>query len=261
LGYENVLYEKQGKIAYVRMNRPDVLNALNSETFYELSDLFSQIENDKDLRVVIVTGEGRAFVAGADIAELAKMNQLEARDFSQLGQMVFKKIENLPIPVIAAVNGFALGGGCEFAMSCDIRWASEKAKFGQPEVSLGVTPGFAGTQRLARICGPAIAKELILSGNLIDAKRAFEIGLVTQVVSPDKLLDEVAGLAEKIASQGPVAVKLGKQAINRGFDSNFETGGAYESEVFGLCFSHPESSEGLSAFLEKRKPNWDVTKQ
>ena len=260
MGFKNVIFEKDGKIAYVKMNRPDVLNALNSETFYELSDLFSQIEKEKVLRVVIVTGEGRAFVAGADIAELSKMNQLEARDFSQLGQMVFNQIENLRIPVIAAVNGFALGGGCEFAMSCDVRWASEKAKFGQPEVSLGLTPGFAGTQRLARICNHSVAKELILSGNFIDAQRAYEIGLVTNVVPPDKLLEEVKGLAEKIASQGPVAVRLAKQAINRGFDSSFETGRAYESEVFGLCFSHPESKEGLTAFLEKRKPNWDAVK-
>ncbi|MBA7602037.1 enoyl-CoA hydratase/isomerase family protein [candidate division WOR-3 bacterium] len=254
--YKNLIYEKDGHLAYVKMNRPEVLNALNSETFYELHDLFSQIEKDNKLRVVIVTGEGRAFVAGADIAELTKMSQLEAREFSQLGQKVFNKIKNLGIPVIAAVNGFALGGGCELAMSCDIRWASEKAKFGQPEVSLGITPGFAGTQRLARLCSPAIAKELILTGNIIDAKRAMEIGLVTNVVALEKLLDEVKGLAEKIASQGPVAVKLAKQAINRGFDSNFETAGAYESEVFGLCFSHPESKEGLSAFLEKRKPSW-----
>ncbi len=257
MAYKNLIYEKEGKIAYVRMNRPDVLNALNSETFYELADVFSEIEKDEGFRVVIVTGEGRAFVAGADIAELFKLNQLQARKFSQLGQMVFRKIENSSIPVIAAVNGFALGGGCEFAMSCDIRWASEKAKFGQPEVSLGVTPGFAGTQRMARICGAAVAKELILSGNVIDAKRALEIGLVTNVLPPDKLLDEVKALAAKIASQGPVAVRLAKQAINRGIDGSFETGEGYESEVFGLCFSHPESKEGLKAFLEKRKPEWN----
>ncbi len=242
------------------MNRPDVLNALNSETFYELSDLLDEVEKDDALRAAIVTGEGRAFVAGADIAELAKMSQLQARTFSQLGQMVFHKIENLSIPVIAAVNGFALGGGCEFAMSCDIRWASEKAKFGQPEVSLGVTPGFAGTQRLARICGTSIAKELILSGNMIDAKRALEIGLVSNVLPADALLGEVRAFAEKIASQGPVAVRLAKQAINRGIDGSFETGAGYESEVFGLCFSHPESEEGLKAFLEKRKPDWNKAK-
>ncbi len=256
MAYKNFIYEKEGKIAYVKMNRPEVLNALNSETFHELYDAFTNIEKDNEVRVVVITGEGKAFVAGADIAELAKMSQLEAREFSQLGQRVFDKIENLDIPVIAAVNGFALGGGCEFAMSCDIRWASEKAKFGQPEVGLGVTPGFAGTQRLARICSPAIAKELIFTGNLIDAKKALEVGLVTNILSPESLLDEVKKLAEKIASQGPVAVKLAKQVINRGFDSNFATGSAYESEVFGLCFSHPESKEGLTAFLEKRKPVW-----
>lgn len=257
MAYKNLIYEKDGTIAYVKMNRPDVLNALNSDTFYELSALFSEIEKDGKIHTVVVTGEGRAFVAGADIAELSKMSQLQAREFSQLGQSVFHKIENFDIPVIAAVNGFALGGGCEFAMACDIRWASEKAKFGQPEVSLGVTPGFAGTQRLARICGAAVAKELILSGNMVDAKRALEIGLVTNVLPPDSLLDEVKGLAEKIASQGPVAVRLAKQAINRGIDGSFETGAGYESEVFGLCFSHPESKEGLKAFLEKRKPDWD----
>lgn len=259
MAYKNLIYEKDGKVAYVKMNRPDVLNALNSETFHELAGLFDDIEKSRDLRAVVVTGEGRAFVAGADIAELSKMSQLQARAFSRLGQMVFSKIENLSIPVIAAVNGFALGGGCEFAMCCDIRWASDKAKFGQPEVSLGVTPGFAGTQRLARLCSAAVAKELILSGNMIDAKRAYEIGLVTNVLPPDSLLAEVKTLAEKIASQGPVAVRLAKQAINRGIDGSFETGAGYESEVFGLCFSHPESSEGLKAFLEKRKPDWDKT--
>jgi enoyl-CoA hydratase len=254
--YKNILYEKKGNLGYIRMNRPDVLNALNSETFYELLNLLTVMEEDKELRTVIVTGEGRAFVAGADIAELSKMSQLDARKFSQLGQKVFKKIEEFEIPVIAAVNGFALGGGCEFAMSCDIRWASEKAKFGQPEVGLGVTPGFAGTQRLARICGPSIAKELILSGKTIDAKKALEIGLVTKVISPEKLMEEVKKLAEQIAAQGPVAVKLAKKVINRGFDSNMDTGSSYESEVFSLCFSHPESQEGLKAFLEKRKPDW-----
>jgi len=251
MAYKNLLYEKEGNIGYVKMNRPDVLNALNTETFHELGSLLDKVEKDTELRVAVITGEGRAFVAGADIAELAKMSQLEARAFSQLGQKIFNRFENLEIPVIAAVNGFALGGGCECAMCCDIRWASEKAKFGQPEVGLGVTPGFAGTQRLSRICGP-----LILSGNIIDVKRAFEIGLVTNVLAPETLMDEVKKFAEKIASQGPVAVKLAKKVINKGFDSNFQTGSAYESEVFGLCFSHPESKEGLAAFLEKRKPNW-----
>jgi len=254
--YKNIIFEKKNNIGYVKMNRPDVLNALDTETFNEIDKVLDEIEEDGKLRVIIVTGEGRAFVAGADIAELSKMSQLEARKFSQLGQQVFSRIENLDIPVIAAVNGFALGGGCEYAMACDIRWASETAKFGQPEVGLGVTPGFAGTQRLARICGPAIAKELILTGNIIDAKRAFEIGLVTKVLPPDKLMDEVEKLAGKIASQGPVAVKLAKKVINKGFDSNIATGSSYESEVFGLCFSHPESKEGLTAFLEKRKPQW-----
>jgi enoyl-CoA hydratase len=257
VAYKNLLYEKDGKITHVKMNRPDVLNALNTETFNELYDCFMNIEKDNENRVVIVTGEGRAFVAGADIAELASMSQLDARAFSLLGQKVFYTIENLGVPVIAAVNGFSLGGGCEFAMACDIRWASTKAKFGQPEVGLGVTPGFAGTQRLARLCGPSVAKELILSGEIIDAQRAFEIGLVTKVLPPDTLLDEVKKFAEKIASQGPVAVKLAKQAINRGLDASFETGSGYEAEVFGLCFSHPESKEGLNAFLEKRKPDWD----
>lgn len=256
MAYKNILYEKAGNIGYVKMNRPDVLNALNSETFHELGALLIELEKDSDLRVVILTGEGRAFVAGADIAELSRMSQLEARTFSQLGQRIFNGFENLEIPVIAAVNGFALGGGCECSMCCDIRWASEKAKFGQPEVGLGVTPGFAGTQRLSRICGPSIAKELILTGNIIDAKKAFEIGLVTNVLAPEVLMGEVKKLAEKIASQGTVAVRLAKKVINRGYDSNLQTGSAYESEVFGLCFSHPESKEGLSAFLEKRKPNW-----
>ncbi|MBN2541440.1 enoyl-CoA hydratase/isomerase family protein [bacterium] len=255
--FKNLVYEKKGLVGVLKINRPEVLNALNSEVLVEMSAFLDEFEQDKTVRVLVITGEGKAFVAGADIKAMHSMTQLEGREFSMLGHSVFSKIENLSIPVIAAVNGFALGGGCELAMACDIRWASEKAKMGQPEVGLGITPGFGGTQRLARICGPAIAKELIFTGAVIDANRAREIGLVTNVLPLDTFMDEVMKLAEQIASQGPVAVTLSKAAINKGFDSTFATGAMYESEVFGLCMSHPQAKEGFSAFIEKRKADWN----
>ena len=255
--YKDLLFEKRGSIGVLKINRPKVLNALNKEVLQELDRALDTIILDKTILVLVVTGEGRAFVAGADISEMNRMTQFEGREFALHGQSVLDKIDNLPIPVIAAVNGYALGGGCELAMACDIRWASEQAKFGQPEVSLGITPGFGGTQRLSRICGPGIAKELILSGITIDAKRALEIGLVTKVVPPKSLMEEVLIFAEKIAYQSPIAVSLAKTAINKGFDSNFQTGSKYEAEVFTICISHWQSTEGMNAFLEKRKANWN----
>lgn len=258
--YKNISFKKRGNIGILKINRPKVLNSLNKEVLRELEKILDEILLNKDILVLIITGEGRSFVAGADISAMSKMSQFEAREFVLFGQRVLNKIENLPIPVIAAINGYALGGGCELAMACDIRWASEKANFGQPEVSLGITPGFCGTQRLPRICGPAIAKELIYSGVIIDAQRALEIGLVTKVVSPELLISEVLEFAEKIASQSPIAVSLSKSAIVRGYDSNFLTGSKYEAEVFTISMSCWQSSEGMSAFLEKRKPNWNREK-
>lgn len=252
--YNNLTVEKTDRIAMVTVNRPKVLNALNRETMVELKDAFEQIAVDSDIDVVIVTGSGdKSFVAGADISQMRNMSTLEARDWGKFSQAVYNSIENLPQPVIAAVNGYALGGGCELAMSCDIRIASEKAKFGQPEVLLGVIPGFAGTQRLPRLIGKGRAKELLFTGDQIDAQEAYRLGLVNHVVPPEQLLTAAKDMAKKIMSRGLVAVKLCKAAVNEGLDMDIESGQAYEAEVFGLCFSTADQKEGMSAFIEKRK--------
>ena len=254
--YKNLNVEIKENIGWLKMNRPEALNALNAETLNELDNAIESLYNDDAVNVIVITGEGKAFVAGADIAEMKDMDALQARKFSQTGQNVFAKVENIEKPVIAAINGFALGGGCELAMACDIRIASEKAKFGQPEVGLGVIPGFAGTQRLARICGIGKAKELIFTGDMIDAAAAEKIGLVDKVVPPESLTEEVEKLAKKIAGNGPVAVRMAKNVINRGMDCNLQAGSYYEAEAFGLCFSSNQPKEGMGAFLEKRKPDW-----
>jgi len=255
--YENILFGKENGIGIVTINRPKVLNALNAATILELDRLFDEIARDDSIHVVIVTGSGeKAFVAGADIAEMASMSAIEGRNWGKLAQAVFNKLENLPQPVIAAVNGFALGGGCELAMACDIRIASEKAKFGQPEVSLGITPGFAGTQRLPRLVGKGRAKELLFSGGMIDAAEAHRIGLANKVVAPEELIAAARDMAGIIMSRGPVAVRLCKAAVNEGLDMDLESGMAYEAEVFGLCFATADQKEGMSAFLGKRKANF-----
>ena len=223
----------------------------------ELQDVLKDMELDEKIRVVIITGNGeKAFVVGADIAEMRDKNSLEATEFSRLGSKIFRYIELLNKPVIAAVNGFALGGGCELAMSCDMRLAGQKAKFGQPEVTLGITPGFSGTQRLSRLIGPAKAKELIFTGGMIDAEEAKNLGLVNYVYPNDELMGKAVELANKIASNAQVAVSLAKSAINRGLDTDIETGIAYEVSVFGICFSTKDQKEGMTAFLEKRKPSF-----
>lgn len=253
----NFLMSVEGGIGWLKVNRPKVLNAFNTETVLELEKAIEAFGNDDEVKVIIITGEGeKAFVAGADISQMRTMDSLQARTFSQDGQRVLAKIENIEKPVIAAINGFALGGGCELALACDIRIASEKAKIGLPEVTLGIIPGFAGTQRLARVCGPGIAKELVFSGGMIDAQQAERIGLVNRVVSAESLLEEVEKLAKKIMGNGPLAVRIAKTVINRGLDSNFQTGSAYEAEAFGVCFSTVEPKEGMTAFLEKRKAEW-----
>lgn len=254
--YQNLTVSVEDGIGWVKMNRPKAMNALNTATLKELGQAFKDFRHDSDVKVIILTGEGKAFVAGADIAEMSDMTAFHARHFSKMGQVVFDRIENMEKPVIAAINGFALGGGCELAMACDIRLASTKAKLGQPEVNLGLIPGFAGTQRLSRLCGSAIAKELIFTGDMIDAETAKSIGLINHVYEPDQLLEEAKNMALKIAAKGPTAVRLAKTAINRGLDSNFQTGSAFESEAFGVCCAGTEHKEGMSAFLEKRKPNW-----
>jgi len=251
--YQNLLFEKEGSIGLLTINRPKVLNALNRETMTEISQAVGQIATDPEVAVLIITGTGeKSFVAGADISEMRTLSALEGRAWSKFSQATFNAIENLPQPVIAAVNGYALGGGCELAMSCDIRIASEKAKFGQPEVLLGVVAAFAGTQRLPRLVGKGRAKELLFTGDQIDAAEAYRIGLVNKVVTAGELLSAAKALAEKIISRGPVAVQLCKAAVNEGLDMDLESGQAYEAEVFGLCFATADQKEGMNAFVEKR---------
>lgn len=250
--YENLLLKKEGNIGILSINRPNELNALNSKVLDELNMAIDDISLDNDIHVLIISGEGRAFVAGADIEEMKNKNASEARNFSNKGLTVFRKIELMEKPVIAAVNGFALGGGCELAMCCDIRIASQKAKFGQPEVGLGITPGFGGTQRLSRLVGLGKAKELIFTADIIKADEAFIIGLVNKVVEADQLMDESMKLASKIASKGQLAVRYSKTAINRGFETDLETGMVIEKELFALCFATEDQKEAMSAFLEKR---------
>ncbi|SHJ31204.1 enoyl-CoA hydratase [Clostridium amylolyticum] len=249
----NVLLEKEGNIAMVTINRPKALNALNSETLKELDLVIANLEEDDSIYAVILTGAGeKAFVAGADITEMKDLNAIQGRKFSILGNKVFRRLENLEKPVIAAISGFALGGGCELSMACDIRIASEKAKFGQPETGLGITPGFGGTQRLARIVGLGKAKELIYTGAIIKADEAYRIGLVNKVVPLEELMNEAKAMANTIANQAPVAVTLSKIAINRGMQVDIDTALSYEAEVFGECFSTHDQKEGMTAFVEKR---------
>ncbi|HWR41370.1 MAG TPA: enoyl-CoA hydratase-related protein [Patescibacteria group bacterium] len=255
--YDNLLVEIGEGICQITLNRPKALNALNAATLKDLDAALDQIVGDPAVGVVIVTGAGdKAFVAGADISEMQPMSSLEGREWGRWGQAVFAKVESLPQPVIAAVNGFALGGGCELAMACDIRLASEKAKFGQPEVQLGITAGFCGTQRLSRLIGRGRAKEMLFTGDMIDAAEAYRIGLVNRVTAPEELLTAARTLARKILDKGPVAVRLTKAAVNAGVDLPLKEAAAYEAEVFGLCFSTADQKEGMSAFLEKRTPNF-----
>lgn len=251
--YRNLLFEKEGSIGLLTINRPKVLNALNRETMTEISQLVGKIATDPEVAVLIITGAGeKSFVAGADISEMRTLSALEGRAWSKFSQATFNALENLPQPVIAAVNGYALGGGCELAMSCDIRIASEKAKFGQPEVLLGVVAAFAGTQRLPRLVGKGRAKELLFTGDQIDAAEACRIGLVNKVVPAGELLTAAKALAAKIISRGPVAVQLCKAAVNEGLDMDLKSAQAYEAEVFGLCFATADQKEGMNAFVEKR---------
>ena len=252
--YANLLFENNAGIGIVTLNRPKALNALNYEMLKELNSLLDIIEQDETIKVMIVTGAGeKAFVAGADIAEMQHLSAIEGRTWGKFGQAVFNRIDNLPQPVIAAVNGFALGGGCELAMACDIRIASDKAKFGQPEVGLGIIPGFAGTQRLPRLVGKGRAKELLLTADIIDAQEAYRIGLVNKVATAAELMIVAKGVAEKMMSRAEVAVRLCKSAVNQGMNMDLESGAAYEAEAFGLCFSTTDQKEGMTAFVEKRK--------
>ena len=253
--YSTLLYNVEDGIGVITINRPKALNALNGAVMSDFSDLLPKIAADPAVRVVIITGSGpKSFVAGADITEMQKMSAIEGRNWGKLGQAVFDQVEKLPQPVIAAVNGFALGGGCELSMACDIRIAAENALFGQPESGLGITPGFGGTQRLARLVGKGIAKELIFTASNIDAQEAYRIGLVNKVVPAAELMAAAQKMAKKIMSKGNTAVQLCKAAINEGLNVDLESGVAYEAEVFGLCFATADQTEGMTAFVEKRKP-------
>jgi enoyl-CoA hydratase len=256
MDYANILLEKQKHICILTINRPRVLNALNSNVLEELNDAVNKIINDKDINITILTGQGKSFVAGADIGEMKDMNPEEAARFSELGAEVFRKLEIMEKPVIAAVNGFALGGGCELAMACDIRIASEKAKFGQPETGLGIIPGFSGTQRLSRLVGMGKSKELIFTGRIIDAVEAERIGLVNKVVAAEELMDKTLELANEILLKGQLAVRYAKTAINRGIETDIETGILIEKNLFSLCFATEDQKEGMTAFVEKRKANY-----
>lgn len=256
--YENLLLRKEGNVGILSINRPDELNALNSSVLEELDMAIDNISLDETIYVLIITGEGRAFVAGADISEMRTKNSLEAREFAHKGLSVFRKIELMEKPVIAAINGFALGGGCELAMSCDIRLASDKAKFGQPEVGLGITPGFGGTQRLSRLVGLGIAKELIFTGKIIRADEAMKIGLVNNVVPGGDLMDAALKLANEIGSKGQLAIRYAKSAINRGIETDIDTGMEIEKDLFALCFATEDQKEAMSAFLEKRPADYKL---
>ena len=255
---ENLLYEKKGAIAYVTLNRPRVLNALNQQTWKELRTVFEDARDDPEIRGVILTGAGdKAFIAGADIGELAHVTAVEAERSSSYGQAVLDLIENLGKPVIAAVNGYALGGGCETAMACTIRLAAEHAKFGQPEVTLGLIPGGGGTQRLPRLVGKGRALQLILSGGMIDAQEAHRIGLVNEVVPAGDLLTRAEAILKQIFANAPVAVKFSLEAVNRGLETNLAEGLSLEASLFGLCAGTDDKAEGTSAFLAKRAPQFN----
>lgn len=250
---QNVLSEKENGIALIIMNRPKALNALNTETLNELKAVVLDAEQDPTVKTVIITGAGeKAFVAGADIAQMRDLSPLEGRKMTMLGQEVFNLIENLDKPVIAAVNGFALGGGCELAMACDIRIASQKAKFGQPEVNLGIIPGFAGTQRLARLIGKGRAKYYIYTGYMMTADEALGLGLVDRVVKPEELMSVCKEIAQTIMSKAPVAIMMAKKAINHGLNMDLHSAVAYEAEAYTTCFATQDRIEGMTAFLEKR---------
>ncbi len=255
--YRNLLLDIADGIGTVSINRPKALNALNIETLHELQQAFHELEDHPGVKVVILTGAGdRAFIAGADILEMRDMSCLEAVRFSKLGHATLDQIEGLKKVVIAAVNGFALGGGTEVALACDFAFASEKAKFGLPEVTLGVFPGFGGTQRLPRLIGKAKAKELILTGAVISAGEARDLGIVNRVFPAESLIEETGKVAAKIASNGPIAVQLAKTAVDKGYDMGLKEGCHMEAVSFGGCFTTLDQREGMTAFVEKRKPEF-----
>jgi enoyl-CoA hydratase len=257
MAYENIMYGVNEGIATITFNRPKSLNALNGALLAEFSRALDEIAADEDIRVLILTGAGdKSFVAGADITELATFDSLKAKAFARKGHDIINKLQALPIAVIAAVNGFALGGGTEIAIACDFIYASENAKFGQPEINLGVVPGFGGTQRLPRLIGTNMAKELIFTGKMISAEEALKLGLVNKVVPQENLMEEVMKTADIIASKGKVSLREAKQAVNRGMNVELAQGCSIEIDAFALCYASPDSKEGTSAFIEKRKADF-----
>jgi enoyl-CoA hydratase len=257
MDFDNLLYEREDFIVTLTINRPQTMNALNRETLVELRAAFEAFQHDQAARVLIITGAGdKAFVAGADIAAMASMTQEQAEEFARLGQGLTSLIESVPKAIIAAVNGYALGGGCELAMACDFILASDNARFGQPEVGLGLIPGFGGTQRLARVVGRARAKQLIFTGEIIKAARAAELGLANAVYPRLELLDAARRIARDIAAKGPLAVGAAKRALNRGYDLTLEVGMEFEAMLFGSMFKTDDMREGTGAFLDKRKPTF-----
>lgn len=254
--YKNILYKVEDQIAYVTMNRPKSMNALNIEVLEELLAAFQEADNDNEVRAIIVTGEGKAFIAGADIEQMQGLKPNEGRGFTMVGQKVMKYLQDIEKPTIAAVNGFALGGGCELAMSCDIIFASEKAKFGQPEVGLGITPGYGGTQLLPRIIGEKNAKYLIFSGEIIDSQEAYRLGLVQKIFSPDDLLEKSIEYAKMLLTKAPIAIKMSKVAINNGLNMDLKTGISMEADAYVSAFCSDDRVEGMTAFVEKRTPEF-----
>lgn len=250
--FNTVNFVKEDSIGIITINRPKALNALNEEVITELEDIINLVENDSEMRALILTGEGRSFVAGADIGAQAVLDIEGGRNWGIRGSKLFRRIEKLGIPTIAAVNGFALGGGCELAMCFDMIIASTKAKFGQPEVTLGIIPGFSGTQRLPKWVGVAKAKELIYTGTIISAEEAEKIGLANRLVEPEELMNEAMNLARTIIKNAPIAVKYSKLSIDRGVESNIDLGITIENELFAMCFATEDQKEGMHAFLEKR---------
>jgi enoyl-CoA hydratase len=257
VAYENVRLETEGGIATVTIARPKVLNALNDATLRELASAFDACRDDADVRCVIVTGDGeKAFIAGADINELSQMNPLGAKNLAFFGQQVFKRLEEMGKPTIAMVNGFALGGGLELALACSLRTASTTAKVGLPEVSLGIIPGYGGTQRLARIAGPGVAREWVLTGDVFDAAEAHRVGVVNRLFAPEELREGTLKLARTLLSRAPVALRLALEAIQRGAQMPQAEGERMECDMFGLAATTADMREGMAAFLEKRKPNF-----
>src|SRR5712664_2688053 len=251
--YENILLEKKNAIAYVTVNRPNVLNALSLATMQQLGVAFQEIKNDSTIRVAILTGAGeKAFVAGADIGELAKQDAVSGKEYAHRGQAVLDLIENLGKPVIACINGFALGGGCELALACTMRLASDNAKLGQPEVKLGIIPGYGGTQRLPRLVGKGLAMQMVLAGEMITAQEAHRIGLVNEVTAAAELIPRAEAIAAKIIANAPLAVQYAMEAINKGMEMPLAEGSFLEATLFGVCCATEDKAEGTAAFLEKR---------